>query len=310
VLTKWDGYWRKGADGQPLPYLDGLRSRLIPDTAVIMAEMKAGTLHSATSLAPADLATIKTNPDLEYVLVNWAPTRYFFGFNPEKAPFGKNLKLRQAAQYATDRVGMNKVLGQDAGIPDYFLGWVPGWSGYSDKMPKYELDADKAAALVKEAGFPNGADITLLHYTPSLMRRQAEMLQQMWSKAGIRVQLEPGDKAAARAKVKAGEFEMHMADYAPSPDPAFYSRVFTCDGSANWQNYCNKEVDKCMVDGAATYDPKERQSIYERCLRMIQEDGTLASGYFLPSNKVFNKAVKDLGVPWFDVDVRSTWLDK
>jgi peptide/nickel transport system substrate-binding protein len=309
VLTKFDQYWRDGVDGRKLPYLDGIRYRLIPDTAVLLVELRAGTLHMTRGLALSDIPAVKANSDLEMITIGWAPVRWYYGINQKKDPVGANQKLRQAVQYSTDRENLAKVLAPDGGSADYLLGWIPAWSGYDDKMSRYDYNADKAANLVKDAGFSNGVTLTLNHYTPTLYRRLAEMLQAMWGKANIKVTLEPGDQAAVREKVKLGEFGVHIWNMAPSPDPALFNRMFTCEGAANWSNYCNKEADKCMFDGEIEIDAVKRADIYKRCQRIFYEDalqGGLLQTYPI---LVYRKEVKGIGMQAFSEDVQEVWLD-
>ena len=45
VLEKNPDYWRKGADGQPLPYIDKLTYRLIIDDSVRLLELRSGNAH-------------------------------------------------------------------------------------------------------------------------------------------------------------------------------------------------------------------------------------------------------------------------
>ncbi len=310
VLSKFDGYWKKGADGQPLPYLDSYRSRLISDTAVQAMELKAGTLHLTGTFTSAELQLIKNNSDLDIVDVHWAPNRTYFGFNDQKEPFGKNLKLRQAAQYATDRVNFAKVIGGDTGRPNYHWGWTPAWPGYEESLPYYDFNLDKAQALMKEAGFPNGAQIALIHYVPTNDRKMAEVIQSMWAKAGIKVDLQPLELSAARAKTKAGEFEMHVWGMNPSPDPAHFNRMFTCEGSANWNNYCNKETDKCMVEGERETDVNKRTETYKRCQRLLYEDAQLGTLDLRGFTIVNRKEVKGLKIGMYTEEVAEIWLDK
>jgi peptide/nickel transport system substrate-binding protein len=310
VVTRFDGYWRDGADGKKLPYLDGMRQRFVTDNATIMAELKAGTMHITRSLSPSDLATLKSSPDLGYMLFHWAPQPHYAGFNPDRAPFGKNLKLRQAAQYAIDRESMSKVLGMDAGKPLYWGTWNVAWLGYDETLPKYEFNVDKAAALVKEAGYPSGIDINLLHYVPTLDRRKAEMLQSMWAKAGIKATLDSGEATSARAKIKAGDFESHTFNMAFSPDPAHFNRMYTCAGTANWSNYCNPETDKCMAEGERETDPAKRAEIYKKCQKIMFEDGLSAGLYQVSPILAFRKEVKGIQVQAATEDYDEIWLDK
>ncbi|MCL4535106.1 MAG: ABC transporter substrate-binding protein [Bacteroidetes bacterium] len=310
VLTRFDNYWKDGADGKKLPYLDGMRYRLIPDNAVQLTELKAGTLHMTRALAPADLPSIRSNPDLQTIMIKWGPSRYYYGFNQKKEPFGTNIKLRQAAEYATDRENMAKVFGLDAGTPDYLIGWTPAWSGYDPKLKMYDFNPDKAAALVKEAGYPNGVEIELLHQIQTQHRRMAEMIQGMWAKAGIKLNLLPADQAAAREKIKLGEFQMHIWSMAPSPDPAYYERMFTCEGAANWNNYCNKETDKCMFEAQAELDPTKRADMYKKCEKIVQEEAMIGGMYLTDAVLTYRKEVHGLKMQTHSEDVQEVWLDK
>jgi ABC-type transport system substrate-binding protein len=310
VVSKFDKYWDKGADGQPLPYLDGLRYRFMPDTAVHIAELKAAGVQVTLALNGQNLPSIKSDPNIAYTVMVWAPKPYYYGFNSEKSPFGKNLKLRQAAHYGVDRASMAQVLEGELGSASEYLGWRPGWSGYDPKLPRYEYNLDKSKALMKEAGFENGTELTLLHYTETFRYKQAEMIQSMWSKIGIKLNTVAQETTAARSVVKTGNWEMHSFGLNPSPDPAHFNRAFTCTGSANWTNYCNKENDKCLADAEAELDATKRQEIYGRCLKIMYEDATDGGMYFGNLVTVFRKEVK--GLKWQSdlVDAREVWLDK
>ncbi len=309
TLKKFDNYWKMGEDGQKLPYLDGFRYRLISDLAVQMTELKAGSLHISRSLNPALLPSVKSDPNLVIQMIPWGPSRYYFGFNDKKTPFGNNLKLRQAAQYATDRESLAKVLALDAGWGGYWWGWTPNWVGYDETLPRYTFDLNKAQQLIKESGVENPT-IELQHEIPQSHRQVAEMLQQMWSKIGIQMSLLPADQAAGREKIKLGNFEMHIWSMAPSPDPAHFERMFTCAGAANWNNYCNKEMDKCMDEGQSELDPKKRADIYKKCQKILYEDAQIANHYNSAAMFVYRKEVKGLRMQSHSEDVGEMWLDK
>ncbi|MCL5025632.1 MAG: ABC transporter substrate-binding protein [Chloroflexi bacterium] len=311
TTVKNENYWGKGADGQPLPYLDGIKIRTMNDLAVQFTELRAGTLHLTHAPKPADLPTLRQNSDLVIVQMKWAPLRGYYGFNQWKEPWGKNAKLRQAAQYATDRENYTKVMNLEAGTPDWIQGWPTNWPGYDQNLgPVYKFDPEKAAALVKEAGFPNGVDILLTHDNNTTKRKQAELLQGMWLKAGIRVTLEALEVVAARQKMKAGNFDMHQWDNSPSPDPAYASRMFVSDGSAQLINYNNADVDKCFADGEREMDPAKRNETYRKCQQIVQEDDQIAGLNRADTLVVFRKEVQGVQVKFSYADLTSIWLDK
>ena len=77
------------------PYSDGIRIVYINDSAVAFQSYQKGELDAVT-LAPEDLATVKSNSDLSSQFIQVAGScNFYFGFNTKKAPFD-NVKVRQA----------------------------------------------------------------------------------------------------------------------------------------------------------------------------------------------------------------------
>jgi peptide/nickel transport system substrate-binding protein len=309
TLKKFDNYWKMGEDGQKLPYLDGVRYRLINDTAVHQMELKAGTVHISRALNVANLPAVKSDPTLDIIMITWSPNRWYTGFNDKKSPFGTSLKLRQATQYATDRESMAKVVGAETGWPGYNLGWIPSWSGFDESLPSYKFDLNKAQQLAKESG-ENAPEIELLHQIQTAHKQVAEMVQQMWAKVGVKMTLLPAEQAAGREKIKIGQFDMHIWTMAPSPDPAHFERMFTCDGAANWNNYCNKETDKCMLEAQAEMDVAKRAEKYKTCQKIIYEDAQLSNLFNTAMVLVVRKEVKGLKMQIHSPDLQEVWLDK
>ncbi len=310
TYKKFDQYYLKGEDGQPLPYLDGQEVRVLRDRTVAMVEVKTGTVHVIDNIDDKDIASVKASPDLGLILMPWAAGRWALGFNADKEPFGKNVKLRQAAQYALDRESMAKTLGFGNAIPDYWNLWVPSYPGYDESNPKYEFNLDKAKQLMKDAGFEGGATTALSYESPGAGQKYAEVVQSMWQKAGINSNLTGIDRAAVKQAVKAGQFEAHTFSMSASPDPDGWTRMYTCEGSANWSNYCNPEMDKCMAEGRGLYDAKQRDGVYKRCLKILYDDSKVFGLYMTPTNVVYRKEVKNVITTNHVVDLRGSWLDK
>lgn len=311
VLKRWDGYWQMGADGKALPYLDGFVERFIQDASIQLVELKAGSVQLAENLEAKDIAGIKANPDLVYYELPWAPVAYFaFGFNQDKPPFKGNPKVAQAAQHALDREGMAKAMGFGLATPADYVMWTPALLGYNESIPKYKFDQAKAKQLLTEAGFPNGVDISLMTISRQPEQRIGEIAKQMWDQAGIRTTLDVMERLATIERSQQGNFISYFWRQSSSPDIDLQSRMILTGAPSNWSRYSNAKVDQCMKEGRSIYENKERQVVYERCLRTIMEDALIGAGYLLPNNKIFNKAVKGLTIHWAESDVREAWLDK
>jgi len=96
----------------------------------------------------------------------------------------------------------------------------------------------------------------------------------------------------------------------PSPDPDMWSRMYTCEGGANWSTYCNPEMDKCMAEAGSEYDSAKRSEIYKRCQKILIEDSLVFAVHSLANNVAFRKEVKNLKVSQHLLDLREVWLDK
>jgi peptide/nickel transport system substrate-binding protein len=311
VMKKFPGYWKMGADGQPLPYLDGFIERTIRDTSVQLVELKANSIHIMENLDGKDVAGVKTNAELVYWEIPWANNaRFTFGFNQERDPFKGNVKVRQAAQYAVDRENLAKVMGFGLAKPAYYVFWTPALLGYNESIPAYKFDLAKAKSLLAEAGFPNGFDLELMVTARDPDRKISEIVKQMWDNAGIRTKLDIIERLAAIDRSNTSNFQSYFWGQNASPDPDLQSRMIVCGRPSNWSRYCNTELDKCMAEGRGVYDAKQRQTVYEKCLRIVQEDALIGAGYLEPYNRVYQKAVKGLEVHWIQTDLRGTWYDK
>ncbi|MCL4535929.1 MAG: ABC transporter substrate-binding protein [Bacteroidetes bacterium] len=312
ILKRFDGYWKMGVDGQPLPYVDKFEERWMGDPAVSLLEMKAGNLELLEAVEGKDIAGVKANPNLVYWELPWGGP-YFFAasLNPTKGPFANNLKLRQAALYAIDRDAMAKVLGFGDGIPLYYMYWTKGQLGYDESLPRYNYDLQKAKGLVAEAGYPNGLDITLDFITRAEDQRIAQVVKDMWDKAGIRTTLSGMERLAWVDKTrKACNFDANFGRMSGTPDPDGHSRLIITNGSANYGCTNLPDLDQCMSDGRTTYDPAKRQEIYKRCITILYENAYQTTGYTRPANFVHPAYLKGARPQWAIADLKEVWLDK
>ena len=62
VLTRNPHYWKLGADGKPLPYLDKIRFLIIPDDATRILKLKAGEIDGAEFMPYSRVAELKADP--------------------------------------------------------------------------------------------------------------------------------------------------------------------------------------------------------------------------------------------------------
>ena len=187
VLEAFEGYWRK------VPSVKRLVMKVIPDESTRLAALTRGEIDIAYSIRGELAEEVQHTPGLTLKpVVLQAPNWLYF---PEqwdpKSPW-HDLRVRQAANLAIDREGMNKALflgyckTTDSIIPYTFADyWQP---------PAAVYDPAKAKKLMAEAGYASGFDAGLL-YCDSSYANMAEVSLNNLPQIGIRAKLEPIERA-------------------------------------------------------------------------------------------------------------------
>ena len=121
TYAKNPGYWKNGADGKPLPYLDGFVQVIIPDEGARTSALRAGQLDF-TDLLVDNLAQelLKSNTALvdEKFPGNFSVmTR----LNVKEKPLD-DVRVRQAISLAIDRQAIANALGGGTGIVNGQIG--------------------------------------------------------------------------------------------------------------------------------------------------------------------------------------------
>lgn len=157
VFKRRPDYWRAGADGQNLPYLDELiYLDLSPDERV--EAMQGGVIDTLYQPRPADWYALKSTPDLNIQSISTAQTS-LLKMRVDVEPW-TDVRVRNALKLCQDR---EKIMGitffnqGDLGIDAHV---APVHPAYCQKpIPAY--DPDQAKNLLAEAGYPDGLRVTL-----------------------------------------------------------------------------------------------------------------------------------------------------
>jgi peptide/nickel transport system substrate-binding protein len=315
TYKKFDGYWKQGADGKPLPYPDEATVKVQQDWNAALVALRAGDFDLVNGVAGRDLPTVEQDPKLQAFRMPWSSTMYQITFNarPGARFAGDKMKpVRQAINYAIDREALAKALG--AGIGDAnFQHLVPGQIGYKDGIGKYEYNPDKAKQLLSEAGFANGFEVTVDIISRPEDQQNAQAYQQMLDKVGIKMEIRPSERVAWVQKSLAGDFEMgtFLSGVRPDPDLVLGYR-FQSDGSGNYMGWNNPQLDSLLKEGRTIYDVAKRQDIYEKVQNMIAEDAYVIFVWRRQGVVATQKTLQGFVPPWTQALTMSTemWLNR
>jgi len=155
IWVKNANYWREG-----LPYLDRIEVSVIPDATTSSALMQSGQAdiwQNADAQAQAEMI----DKGIE-VQTGWSGFEYHLMPNT-KSPDSvfKDLKVREAVEYALDRPAISEAIGFGRYVPLVEVAPEGEWGAGSSTHIR-ESDPAKAKQLLTEAGYPDGLAIDLL----------------------------------------------------------------------------------------------------------------------------------------------------
>ena len=309
VLERFPGHWELGEDGQPLPYYDTFVSRLMTDQSVALVELRSGNVDVFTNVLLQDVETVEASPDLEVRLMPGAWKAYpslYFSSSCEDCPFTLHKELRYAAEYATDRDAFAEALGFGWGEPQYYWSFFPGMPGYDESLPKREYDLEKAKQLVVDAGYPDGVDISVKIINRTSDVQPLEVLQAMWAKAGIRLNIELLDRVVWMDDGRAGNFEALSHGNSSILDPLIRQQTRT-GMLFNWSGYSGTEMDALWDQAEVEYDSAKREELYHEMVRLQYEEAYWLSAFRYPLVAGINKDVRNFQTQW---EMRWIWLDR
>ena len=309
IVNKNPNYWEKGLDGQPLPYLDKIHYRFVPDDSTRFVEMRSGSADIGQLFRGRDVPAAKAEANLNYWEEPSQGRLYRFFFNAQKPPFKDNLKLRQAIQYAIDREAMAKAVGGGVGTANKY-DLTEGTLGYDPSVPFYSYDLPKAQALMKEAGVTTPLNVRLTVISREADQQQAQIIQQMLDKIGIKVEIEALERVAWGQKVRqSNDFEMATQQTSTPLDPDVISLAWAPDGPAAYARPSEPAIQDCLKEARTTYDMPKRQATYVKCQTQMFEAAWWGHMWIQPYNYITSKKLK-ISSPFFQEDWRewSMWF--
>ena len=235
-----------------------------------------GEVQIAQFIPPQLVPTVEGNSGAK---LGWADTyeAMFVAMSPKTPPFDKK-EVRQAVAYAIDRDAIiASLLHGQATKLDGPVG--PGQIGYTpDLEPKYRYDPDKARALLKQAGYPDGVAVdfyaTVGRYTAD--RQICEAIAAMLDKVGFKVDLKEPEWATMWSDAQKGKLAFYYMGRGSMLEPTIALTQYFGTGVTPRIGYSNQEVDRLLAQVNDTFDDHERMQVLQKAMSKITEDAPAA----------------------------------
>jgi ABC-type transport system substrate-binding protein len=309
VATRNENYWKMGADGKALPYVDGVTYRVIIEMSTQFNEMRAGTSDFLSNLPGNNVEAAKQIPTLRYVESVFTGFKKQMAFNSRRPPFQNNLKLRQAFHHAIDRDVLVRALDPVLGmvLPYDF---VPGSVGYDTSVPYYEFNLDKANTLIKESGVQLPLTVALTVHNREGDQQQAQLIQAMLDKIGVKMTFDTVERTAWNTKVRVeNNFEFTTRQGGPSVDDAI-NLLDAWDENKGYSREPMPELMAVLNQVDQTYDDAERHKLFVQAQKMMHESAWFNYMWYQKGNYLHHQRVQGFPTVWGSLREEEWWLSE
>ena len=267
-----------GWEGKP-PAIERVVWKPIPDDFPRIVALEKGEADIITNVPPDRMKSIADGRATRLVTVQ--ATRYVvLSMNTTQPPLSDK-RVRQAMHYALDVAAIIKNLYAGMGKP--FSGGVADTDfGYNAALKPYPYDPGKAKALLTQAGYGGGVDLTVHAGTGTMVNDKAliETIVDMWSRVGIRGRIEMMEMGARQrmnnervvppSGLLLGNPQSTLLDADGSLWRIFHPTGF--NGKYWIGSQPGQRFHDLMEQARYSLDPKKRKALYAEATAIIHEE--------------------------------------
>ena len=276
VMKANPNYWR-GA-----PSIDTLEFLFFDDQQAAIAAVQGGVADGILRLD--NFSFLNFTGDVNFNTIDIPTKEHHMTRIRADRPPGNDIRVRQAFKLATDRASVwDRVqlgfgaVGKDSPIgplfPQYFL---------ADAEPP-PRDPEAAAALLAEAGYPDGLDMTLHVPNSGAYPDLAQAMAAQWYDAGIRVEIVLEEENEYWEQ-KWLEVDLGVTWWADRVVPQIYlDLAYRSDATWNESHWQDERLDELIDFARSALDQDARIAAYKDIQRLFLDEGPIIVPYFTVS---------------------------
>ena len=287
-------------------HLDAIEYRIITDSSIRSANLKAGDAQVADSLSAQDAPALQKESTISVlqsqslgyqgVTINIANANGVG--NPLKqldTPIAKDPRVRQALDLSIDRAALVKTIFN--GLNTVACSPISPKSEFTSEAAQAcpAHDPAKAKELLAAAGVSTPYKVSMITSNNPDSLRLAQALQAMVKDGGFELVIKPVEYASLLDQQDRGDFEILQLGWSGrvDPDANIFNFVGTT-GSQNVAGYSSPEVDKLLTDARQATDKAQRIKLYGDVVTKLQQDEPLI--YLYRQRNLTGVSKKVLGV--------------
>ena len=300
VLERNPYYWELGDDGEPLPYLDRVRFEIVTDDNTRILQLQAGELEGAEFIPLSRVAELGADSRLNMELFPSTQVNTVLMNNRPELNDGTpnplaDVRVRQALNYATNKEALIQVVAFGNGTPmkSYMSSTTPL---YDAAQTGYPYDLEQAQALLAEAGYEDGFEVSVLTTTGSANEvALATALQDMWGALNVRLSVEQLEAATETERYRNADFDMRVAGWTNDiNDPSQITSYFAIFDNIEslYTGFQNDEIDTLFAQSQEELDTDARAELYRQIQTIYMDAAPIVFLYETPFPVALQASVK------------------
>jgi peptide/nickel transport system substrate-binding protein len=281
-FTKNPHYWQKGQ-----PYLDGIVAQYFPDTASAVLAIQSGEVDLYANTPYQGSQALFADPDI-VVFENESSEYREVQMRVDQTPF-KDKRVRQAVAYSLDRKALVEGLFQGKATVGNDHGFAPIFPASAQALkdiPQREQDYEKAKALLTEAGYPEGIDVTLTAENFLEAAPYGVTIAQQAKGANIRVNLKTVSQTQYYGSEGSGQpwltVPFGVTGWGERGTPVqLITPAYTSDGIWNSAHWKNDKFTKLIAQLGETVDVQSQQKIASEAAAIQNDETPAVIGYWV-----------------------------
>jgi len=271
VLEGFDDYYGGSPDIPPLApaKLGGVIFRPLQEAATRLASLEAGEVQVVVNVPADQAARVEELPNAHLSTAPGTRT-HFVGLNCARKPFS-DPRVRQAMRraIAPDPIIEKFLVGRAQPLPGIL---VPMAFAFDESLPPPAQDVPRARRLLREAGCPDGLEVTF--DCEATDKPIAEAIAGTMKAAGVRAEVRVWKKDNLLNQLRRGARDLFLTSWGNSSlDPSGILPVLFCsDGYSNYFGYRNPQVDRLLEEADRSMDVAARRGKYVQVQRLLHAD--------------------------------------
>lgn len=274
--------------------------RFLPDDGARLASLLSNEIDLVETLPADGMARVESSETLQ--IINGQSSRFVYlgmdvsndtspfvkakdGSDLDKNPL-KDERVRRAMLMSINRPAIvDRVMQKNGTVAHQFV--AEGYAGHSDKVAPVEYDPEAAKALLAEAGYPDGFNVTI-HGPSGRYVKDGEILQaigQMFTRIGIGSKVEVLPWSMYSEAYAKGTYSIYFGSWGVNTGETTNPTVALVasrdeekgTGRYNGGGVSDPKIDEVLAKASSTLDEKERKPLLEEL-----SEQTFANLWLLP----------------------------